>query len=145
MVPFPHKGVTVAWTYVDEQADKAHCTHLRSDNGYDVLEFINSRGNLLASIDLKVKLNLSLLMFVPEWRCQLTEEGTKACESFNIPSELAANGFIDSWNWKQAVDNLTKVARLDEQDTPSKEFDASKVNTDTPICGAKRNLTKRKL
>jgi len=117
-------------------------SNLKSDN---VVEFFNSRGTHLASIILKIKLSQALLAFSPKWKCKLTEEGEAACERLNIPSELATTGRLESWDWSQAVDTLTKVARFDGEDTPSKEFNASNVNTDTPICGARKILKKRKL
>ena len=118
-------------------------SNLKSHN---VVEFFNSRGTHLASIILKIKLSHALLAFSPAWQCKLTEEGEAACTRLNIPSELATTGSLESWDWSQAVDTLSKVARFDGAgDTPSKEFDASNVNTDTPICGARKTLTKRKL
>lgn len=126
-----------------DNLDSEH-TNLKSDNA-KVVEFSNSRGTHLASIILRIKLSQALLAFSPQWQCKLTEEGEAACARLNIPSELAATGSLESWDWSQAVDTLTKVARFDGEDTPSKEFDASNVNTDTPICGARKTLTKRKL
>ena len=127
-----------------EKADKEFST-LTSDRGDYMLELSNSRGSLLATIKLRVKFSQNSLSFSPWWRCRLTEAGRTVCSSLNIPAELADNGRLECWDWQEAVDNLVKVARLDLEDTPSKEFDASNVNTDTPICGAKKILTKRKL
>jgi len=119
-------------------------SNIKSDNA-NVVEFSNTRGTHLASIILKIKLSPALLAFSPQWQCKLTQEGEAACARLNIPSELATTGSLETWDWSQAVNNLTKVARFDGEDTPSKEFNASKVNTDTPICGARKTLTKRKL
>ena len=127
-----------------DSADSEFC-NIKSVN---VVEFFNSAGTHLASVILRIKLSLARLAFSPTWQCKLTEEGEAACSRLNLPSQLAATGSIQDWDWSQAVDTLTKVARFDEEqeeDTPNKEFDASKVNTDTPICGARKSLTKRKL
>ena len=124
--------------------DTEYC-NIKSDN---VVEFFNSGGTTLASLILRIKFSRASLTFSPDWKCKLTEEGEAATARLNLPSQLAETGSLECWDWSQAVDTLTKVARFDgedEEDTPSKEFDASKVNTDTPICGARKTLTKRKL
>ena len=130
--------------HILDSADSEFC-NIKSVN---VVEFFNSAGTHLASVILRIKLSLARLAFSPAWQCKLTEEGEAACSRLNIPSQLADTGSIQDWDWSQAVDTLTKVARFDEEqeeDTPNKEFDASKVNTDTPICGARKGLSKRKL
>lgn len=124
--------------------DEDYCS-LTSDRGDKLLELTNRRGSLLATLGLMIKLNLSQLRFVPLWRCELTDEGRRACSALNIPEELAIKGHLDTWDCSQAVDTLTKVARFDMDETPNKEFNASNVNTDTPICGARKTLAKRKL
>ena len=55
---------------------------------------------------------------------------------------------MEGWDWAMAVDNLTKVVRFSldqgaESPEKEKEFDASNVDTATPILRGR--LPKRKL
>ena len=58
------------------------------------------------------------------------------------------SGRVEGWDWAMAVDNLTKVVRFsldqgEESPEKEKEFDASNVDTATPILRGR--LPKRKL
>jgi len=111
-----------------------HCS-LRSGN---IIEFTNSLGSVLANVCLSIKFDSRSLSWSTAWMCKLTDAGTTACNSMNIPSELSKTGTVSTWDWDKAVDTLAKVARLD-MDTPERSgkgvtvCDFSNLDTSTPI------------
>jgi len=127
-----------------------HCS-LRSGN---IIEFTNSLGSVLANVCLIIKFDARSLSWNTDWMCKLTDAGTTACNSLNLPSELSKTGTVSTWDWDRAVDTLTKVARFDT-DTPERSgkgetvCDFSNVDTSTPTRQSQgeelKRIPKRKL
>eukprot|EP00092_Neocalanus_flemingeri_P007883 GFUD01008509.1.p1 GENE.GFUD01008509.1~~GFUD01008509.1.p1 ORF type:complete len:346 (-),score=128.55 GFUD01008509.1:163-1200(-) len=132
--------------YTKTTSNTKHCI-LRSSN---MIEFTNSTGSVLANVSLLIEFNKRSLSWTRSWMCKLTDNGSTACTSLHLPSELTRTGTVAGWDWVKAVETLGKVARLDAE-TPVKDgagaWDASNVDTETPLHGQelKKRVPKRKL
>jgi len=114
----------------------------------NIMEFINSAGSVLANICFIINFDERALCWSPKWMCKLTDAGTEACNTLNLPSELVRTGTVPSWDWDKVVETMAKVARLDT-DTPTKSIggacDFSNLAIETPICVSKGEELKRKI
>jgi len=124
-----------------------HCSP-RSSN---IMEFINSAGSVLANICFVINFDERGLCWSPKWMCKLTDAGTEACNTFNLPSELVRTGTVSTWDWNKVVETMAKVARLDT-DSPTKSdagaCDFSNLDINTPMLKGeelKKKIPKRKL
>jgi len=118
----------------------------------NTMEFINSAGSVLAHICFTIRFDARALCWNRQWMCKLTDAGTEACNSLNMPSELVRTGTVSTWDWFKIVETMAKVARLDA-DSPIKSgvgaCDFSNLDMSTPTGVSKveklKKIPKRKL